>query len=401
MQRVIHEYRNACRVFTLLDTLYAYVSDTDYEFEEELWLAPCFNSLVDILQSHLLTFQAPDIMPLNLGHLSPVRCDTKEIIVCFSGGKDSAAVAYYYKQKGYAVHLYHATGVNKAYGDEKNAAKRIAEYLGCDLFIDKFNLLGSHKYIEHPMKNYVIANGAIHYALAKGYTPHIAFGNFSQSHLADNSFEVCGGDCIEMWDAYREIIQAVLPEFEIEIPFKTNADTFNLLIDNHELFGMAVSCMSPFRFREFWRRRTEVKYGVTIFPNRCGCCWKCCMEAMWLMDMDKADFDPEYYSHCFHILAMTIQKEYGHKAETPLSVWNYYMFYPVEQSKMKDQILDKTIIELGKGVRKKPGRKPLTEKQKEIAHQRMLRNRRKKYKERKNALIQARKTAHSKQSTER
>ena len=269
--------------------------------------------------------------------------DPKEIIVCLSGGKDSAACAYYYKQKGYKVHLYHATGVNKAYGDEKKAAEKIARYLDCDLFIDKLYIDGTKTFIEHPMKNYVIANGAIHYALGCGYRPVIAFGNFNQSHLETNAFEVCAGDCIEMWDAYKPIIQRVIPDFDIEIPFATNADTFNLLSEDWDLFSLTVSCMSPYRFREHWKHRTEQQYNVKMFQNRCGCCWKCCMEAMWLMDTDKMGYNSEYYQHCYEILERTIFKEIGVPPDNVQDVWNNYMFYPIEQSKAYNYLMNKKI----------------------------------------------------------
>ena len=182
----------------MLEGLYAYVSDSDYKYDDILWLDNSFKTICDILQDYLLVFRTPTLKDFNLPTIEHTfdaqKCDTiKEITVCLSGGKDSAAVAYYYKQKGYKVHLYHATGVNKAYGDEKKAAQRIADYLGCDLFIDKIRLEGTHRFIEHPLKNYVIANGAIHYCLEMGYSPRISFGNFNKSTLDMNEFEVCGG----------------------------------------------------------------------------------------------------------------------------------------------------------------------------------------------------------------
>lgn len=343
MQRVIHEYRNKSRVFNMLENLYAYISDTDNMFDDVLWLDNSFSNLCQILQSSLLIFRTPLLKEFDLPRIPCKRNDPKEITVCLSGGKDSAACAYYYKKRGYTVHLYHATGVNKAYGDEKKAAQKIADYLGCDLFIEKVFLNGTHKYIEHPLKNYVIADGAIHYCLAMGYTPRIAFGNFNKSTLDMNEFEVCAGDCIEMWDAYRPIIQRVLPEFDIEIPLETNADTFNLLTEDWELFGLAVSCMSPFRFREHWKHRSEEQYNVRMFPNRCGCCWKCCMEWMWLADTNKVEYNEAYYVHCYEILERTIFRETGHPAESVQFVWDNYMFYPFEQSKAYDVLKDRSI----------------------------------------------------------
>lgn len=353
MQRVVHEYRNKSRIFSMLEGLYTYVSDTDYMFDDILWVDESFTKLCDILQEHLLIFRKPEIKPFKLPEIEK-KCDTvfenKEITVCLSGGKDSAAVAYYYKKLGYKVHLYHATGVNKAYGDEKKAAQRVADYLGCDLFIDKIVLSGTHQFIEHPLKNYVIANGALHYALAKGYAPVLAFGNFSKSILDMNEFEVCGGDCIEMWEAYEEIIKPVLPDFRMEIPLETNADTFDLLSEDWELFSMSVSCMSPFRFRAHWKHRTEEKYNLRLFENRCGCCWKCCVESMWLIDYDKVEYHEEFYVHCVQTLARTIFKETGSKAESLQDVWDNYMFYPFEKCKAKEVLTDAT-VRTGKAVR--------------------------------------------------
>lgn len=340
MQRVIHQYKNASRIFNMLEGLYAYVSDSDYMFDDILWLDESFEELCDILQEHLLIFRKPEIKAFNMPKITVETddfCDTKkEITVCLSGGKDSAAVAYYYKKRGYKVHLYHATGVNKAYGDEKKAAQQIADYLGCDLFIDKIHLEGTHQFIEHPLKNYVIANGALHYALANGYAPVLAFGNFSKSLLDMNEFEVCGGDCIEMWYAYEKIIHTIIPEFRMEIPLETNADTFDILSHDWDLFSMCVSCMSPFRFREHWKHRTEENFNLRLFENRCGCCWKCCVEAMWLMDFDKSIYHEDYYRYCVGILAKTIFKETGQREYDIQAIWDNYMFYPIEKSKAYD-----------------------------------------------------------------
>lgn len=332
MQRIIHFYRNKSRVFTMLEELYAYISDnTGCTFDDVIWLDDSFKDLCNILEEHLFLFRTPKFQCPELPKIPCKKCDNKEITVCFSGGKDSAACAYYYKQRGYKVHLYHATGVNKAYGDEKNAAQKIADYLGCDLFIDKIGLEGTHKFIEHPLKNYVIANGAIHYCLEMGYTPHIAFGNFNKSMLEDNPFEVCAGDCIDMWDAYRPIIQKVLPEFEIEVPLETNADTFKILSEDWELFKLAVSCMSPFRFREHWKHRCEEKFNVRLFEHRCGCCWKDCLEAIWLQDTGKMEYNEDYYKNCLGILIKTIYKETGEKVSLQYA-WDNYMFYPIENT---------------------------------------------------------------------
>ena len=329
----------------MIEALYSYISDTEYMFESEdtLWLDNSFKKLDKILDEKLVQYRKPLIKDFNFPKVDYKYSRKREITVCLSGGKDSAAAAFYYVKKGYKVHLYHATGVNKAYGDEKLAAEKIAKYLDCDLYIDHICLSGKHQFIEHPLKNYIIANGALHYALAHNYRPVICFGNFNKSVLDMNEFDICGGDCIEMWDAYKDIMQNVIPDFDIEIPLETNADTFNLLSDDWELFTMSVSCMSPYRFRAHWKHRAEQKYGVKLFDNRCGCCWKCVLESAYLMDHDKQPYNEKFYMHCMDILERTIYRERGYPVETFQEVWDNYMWYPIEESKAYHLIKNKRV----------------------------------------------------------
>lgn len=331
MQRVVHQYRNCSRVFTILESIYAQLSDTDGSCTDIIWVTEAFRDLCEILSSNIFSYTAPPIKELPISIVPYENNRENEITVCLSGGKDSAAAAYYYKQRGYTVHLYHAVGVNKAYGDEKKAAQQIADYLKCDLFIETIHIAGLKSFIEHPLKNYVIANAAIHYCMANNYPLRIAFGNFSGSHLDDNAFEVCAGDCVEMWDAYKKIVTSVLPSFQLELPLNTNADTFDLLSEDWELFKLCVSCMSPYRFRAHWKHRTEQKYGVRIFDNRCGSCWKDCIESIWLMDKCGTDYNEEFYRHCIGILLQTIYKESGEKVDIQ-TCWGNYMFYPITES---------------------------------------------------------------------
>jgi len=173
MQRIIHEYTNKSRVFNMMENLYTYVSDCSEDMDEVLWLDKSFYTLIQILQSNIMNFNPPKLKPFDLPRVEASRCDTREVTVCLSGGKDSAAVAFYYKKLGFKVHLYHMCGINRTYSDEKKAAQEIAKYLDCELFVDKVQVIGNSTFIEHPMKNYIIANGALHYCLANNYSPII------------------------------------------------------------------------------------------------------------------------------------------------------------------------------------------------------------------------------------
>ena len=192
------------------------------------------------------------------------------------------------------------------------------------------------------MKNYIIANGAIHYAIHEHLGLNVAFGNFNESYLVDNDFSVCAGDCMDMWYAYEKIIRRFLPQFTMNIPFRTIQDTIDILKDSPALLRLCVSCMSPYRFRQYWHKRTEKKYGVKLMPNRCGCCWKCANEYIAYTDLGILDFDLNYYIHCLEILYNTKVKESGIKEWTLTDIWDQYFFYPTRKSRAYKELKNAT-----------------------------------------------------------
>ena len=129
----------------------------------------------------------------------------------FSGGKDSTALVKKYINDGYNVYLYHMRRINPPLWDEYIQAQKIADYLHLPIYIDEITLSGHHDYIEHPMKNMIIANGALQYGIRAGIGTNIAFGNYTTSSLDYDNFEFCGGDDKEMWDIYNSIISTVIP----------------------------------------------------------------------------------------------------------------------------------------------------------------------------------------------
>lgn len=343
MQTVIHEYTNLSPIFTDIEVIYAEVSTS---YNSGLRLLPLsfdtsFIDLYEILRDNVswcpqYVFEEKAITHINVP-------ESNNMIVCISGGKDSVALTNYYINNGYNVYLYHMHGINKVYPDEVEAVKNVAKYFQVPLYIENIVLSGKQDFVEHPMKNYIIANGAIHYAIREHLGINIAFGNFNESYLEDNDFDVCAGDCMDMWYAYEKIVRRYLPEFTMNIPFRTNADTIEILKDKPGLLRLCVSCMSPYRFREYWKKRTEKKYNIQLLPHRCGCCWKCCLEALYFTYTGLLDYPVEYLRHCIQILSKTYYKEQKVKPSFE-ELWSYYIFYPMEDFKYYNDIKDTPIV---------------------------------------------------------
>lgn len=329
MQTILHGYVNASTLFSQIEWLYTHISDDYTPALFPTYVDSSFDELCDTLGEYI-DLKGVELVDCDFPQIDVPNTDI--VIVCISGGKDSAALTQKLIDEGKKVHLYHMRGINKVYSDEYKAVIDIARHFNVPYYIDTIVLSGTQKFVEHPMKNMIIANGAIHYGLMNGIGVNIAFGNFNESYLDGNQFEVCAGDCMDMWYAYERIIRKVIPSFNVSIPLHHNQESLEIIRDHKDLLALSVSCMSPYRFREHWKKRTENKYRIKLLPNRCGCCWKCCVEWMYYTDQNIFEYDQPYYLHCIEILYNTLKKE-SKVAGTINEVWDEYMHYPITESR--------------------------------------------------------------------
>ena len=344
MQTVIHDYANVSPIFNQIEWLYTHISDDYSKSLVPYVLDNSFDDLCDTLKEYLPNFSNIELVDYKLPKLDKLL-DYKDpsqkdntVIVCISGGKDSVALTKYLIDMGYNVYLYHMKGINKVYPDEYKSVIDVANYFKVPYYIDTVVLSGTQRFTEHPMKNMIIANGAIHYGIREKIGVNVAFGNFNESYLEYNDFDVCAGDCMDMWYNYEKIIRTIIPEFNMMIPLRNNEESLEIIERNIELLPLSISCMSPYRFREHWKKRTEKKYHVLLMNNRCGCCWKCALEAIYFMDRDVLQYNELYYIHCIEVLYKTKVKESGISDWTIKDLWNEYLFYPISESRAWEKL---------------------------------------------------------------
>lgn len=263
--------------------------------------------------------------------------DNENIILAFSGGKDSIASAMRYKQLGYNVYLYHLRHINPTFSDEWECAKRLADMLELPIYFDDIKFKGFHTWTEHPMKNMLIANGALSYGIREGITTHIAFGNYTTSYLDDNVFTRCAGDCMDMWDAYNKIIQCSVPDFKMDANLDNMGDTLDILADRKDLLDESLSCLCRHSLREYRKNWVKDKFGIELFNRRCGSCYKCCVEYIYMADHDKLPFSEGYYKYCMGQLYKVALVE-DIPVESVLDIWDNYIFYNVNESKIAHEL---------------------------------------------------------------
>lgn len=338
-----------------IDLLYAEMSEqSERKHLFPLVLDKSLKNIVDIFEEYSdikrdFKFVKEDIKQLDLPEY-----DEKNIIVCFSGGKDSFAVARHYQKLHYNVFLYHLKGLNATYCGEYSEhimAQKAAEYMKLPLIIEEISYSGYHEWIEHPMKNMIMASRALSYGIREGITTQIAVGTFKSAFLDDNAFDVCAGDCIEMWRAYDKVIRRFIPKYKTLIPNSNYLSSFKYIQKEPEALEVLISCMTPNRFRKAFRERTEKKYKISLLPNRCGCCWKDCTEYIWFADKHILPLNKAYYVHCLEVIANSHYKETGIRYFSVRSLWfDYFLDYTIDNSIMCEEIQDGIIQANGKVV---------------------------------------------------
>lgn len=336
MQSVTHPENNIHPIFDEFDRLY---SELSVKKQEKKLIQPVydirFKPLIDLFKQ----YDWDGIIKYTDNHFKPLETvktkRRKEIIVCFSGGKDSTATAIHYKLLGYKVYLYHLHGINKMYKDEHIAAENVAKKLGMDFIQEEITVTGwvQPDWIEHPMKNMIIANRAIQWAIRNKKSPFIAFGNFSSSTLESDPFDVCGGDCKELWDVYSQAMAAVIPSFRVQTPLINMQETLDTLFVNTYLINDIQSCIIPYHYKVRLRKRHAEKYTYKLPENRCGSCWKCAVEYIVYCDHDIWQYDEVWYKHCLEVLKNTLKREQSLYIHDLSEVWEHYFFYNINDSK--------------------------------------------------------------------
>lgn len=335
MQTIKHEYQNMHPVFDALERFYAYASDINHSKE---LIRPVFDSSFTGLCNAFSTYvdmPMPTLKNLAYEPLQLPEYDNNNVIVCFSGGKDSIAVVLKLLEMGCNVYLYHAMHVNPSIGDEWKRAMECAEVLELPIFIDDIRLSGYHDYMEHPMKNMIIANGALHYGIREGIGTRVVFGNYTTSDLDDNVFDRCAGDCMEMWEFYDSIIQRAVPGFTVENYLTNMGMTLEYVAHDSRLMATSVSCLCRHSLRQYRHDWVLNKFGVDLPKHRCGSCYKCCIEYVYMADHDLIEFVPDYYRYCLNQLYKVGVAEYIILCHIQ-NLWDAYFFYPITESKLND-----------------------------------------------------------------
>jgi 7-cyano-7-deazaguanine synthase in queuosine biosynthesis len=234
--------------------------------------------------------------------------DNNKIMLMFSGGKDSTALAMKYKELGYDVTLYFLQGVNLSYLDELEKAKIVAAKLDLPMVVDYVKVTGKSGFLENPTKNQLILSYAINKGIELGIYRY-SYGGFTEDIIEQAAFDRNYSDSIELFQWYVEGVKEVFPKLEVITPFKSEVETLKLIGEHKDIWNLFQSCLTPYRYRNHLKETNENKYGIKLLDNRCGSCWKCCMEYIVWCDLGLVEYNKEFYKHCLDIFINKLPEE--------------------------------------------------------------------------------------------
>lgn len=232
----------------------------------------------------------------------------KRVLLGYSGGKDSIYSATKLRKAGYEVEACFVTGLNRSSRDEKQAAIDTCKLLNIPLHIIPVKTSGSSNRFENPAKNILVL------ALMLDIGGPIGIPNYSlgtegdleggiEDYFTSTDFSD-SPDVLELGCAtfkplknYR-FINSNVPLWSYE-SYKA---VLNRPKGGMELMAALRSCMSQYQYRAKLHSVNESKYGVKLLPGRCGSCWKCCLEYLYLEAMGRVVPNKAYSDHCWRRL---------------------------------------------------------------------------------------------------
>ena len=246
------------------------------------------------------------------------------VIVCFSGGKDSVNVALKLKEKNNVI-LYYLKGINRSYPNELEYAKEAANKLGLPLVIQECSCKGHTTFLENPLKNQFIFACALNYGLELGITQYF-FGNSNDENIENSNFDRDFSDSKEMFELFKEWVSNEIGIEIINYPLiDSGIDSILNIGKHHDLHNLVLSCLLPYRFQKTTHINNCNKYGIYLPKNMCGSCWKCCVQYIIWADNHWLEYNKDFYKHCLDFLKTKSFVERGKKTKTYKETYIFFI----------------------------------------------------------------------------
>lgn len=230
--------------------------------------------------------------------------NNNKIIIGASSGLDSTYAALKAKDDGYDVYLVHFKNLNKNYPKETEHIIDFAKNNNFNLYIINVKNFDKDYFPDNPFKNEMILCALTEIGNNLNIN-NIMIGGTGTYHLNESVIGMNVTDTIENYETFLSGLKKYYPNVNLIYLNKdlTKYDIIKYLINNHfNVLNDICSCISPNRFVKMLHDNNEKKYSIKLLKDRCGSCYKCCMEYIYLYECGYYN-NKEFLNHCYNILA--------------------------------------------------------------------------------------------------
>ena len=230
---------------------------------------------------------------------------SSRVLIGLSGGLDSVYHAARLQEQGYEVVGVHIKGLNRNSSSfEYNSVKRIARLLGLQVHVVTFNT-PRQEFADNPFKNQLVLSIMLDIGVSEGIYRY-ALGSDYCTPLSESTAGFTITDAAEVNQMYWQGVQEHFPQAElifIDGDTKKAERLCYLWNKDRRLVDAVSSCIAPMRYRRHLHQQNAVKYDISLLSDRCGSCYKCCMEYLLLVHTGQINGDKRYEAKCWDVLA--------------------------------------------------------------------------------------------------
>lgn len=226
-------------------------------------------------------------------------------IIAFSGGKVSLACALRFKDKGEDVVLVHVQ--NGEDDTDRVRCEKLAKKIDLPIIVLRTDY---EKFRTSPVKNMLILNHILEYAVENGCQTNIVFGAFEGASIYINPRRNWI-NCIEYMDCYKNLIRKAMFEFNVACPMPSYSIVWDELLHHKNIIHYICSDSD---MDEMMLYIAKVDHSLL------------------------EEIDTTLYMKYINRLVGMFLRETGIPL-TAVSMWNRFFFYRIEKSKHYQELM--------------------------------------------------------------
>ena len=249
--------------------------------------------------------------------------ENNRVLLAFSGGLDSMYQAFYLKDKGYGVTLFHVKNMNYyTNGKEYQVVEEFSTKYNFDFVVYSFkqntkeNPYKKH-WRENSFKNILLYTMMLDYCCHCGIH-YISSGDDLRLNPKDC---VIGTNVADVHTVNLSFFEDVKKKFNIDVIW-TNPEHKGIRLQKLQELGALdnfYSCVNPGRFNQSNHNRIQNKFNVKIEKWNCGVCRKCAFHSLLRYYYLHENYPQDFIDFCWSKICIGADYEFF-KPTLPMDV---------------------------------------------------------------------------------